>query len=120
MNKLPVEVIKKFKQFKLGDISISTITVSEIQYGIAKSTHPVKNQLRLDEFLAPLEILDYNEIAARTYGAIRFLLQKRGQPNGSLDLLIASHALSQNLILVTNNDKEFKRIENLKVENWTV
>ena len=119
MNKHPAEVIKKFKKFELGEIGISTITVSELQYGVAKSIHREKNQPRLEEFIAPLEILTYDEIAARTYGAIRFQLEKGGQPIGPLDLLIAAQSLSHNLILITNNDKEFKRIKNLKVENWT-
>ena len=119
MNKRPAEVIKKFKKFDLGEIGISTITISELEYGVAKSTHREKNQQRLKEFIAPLEILTYNEIAAKTYGDIRFQLEKRGQPIGPLDLLIAAHALSHNLILATNNDKEFKRIKKLKVENWT-
>lgn len=119
MNKRPAEVIKKFKKFDLGEIGISTITISELEYGVAKSTHREKNQQRLKEFIAPLEILTYNEMAAKTYGDIRFQLEKRGQPIGPLDLLIAAHALSHNLILATNNDKEFKRIKKLKVENWT-
>jgi len=119
MNKRPVDVIKRFKQFNPGEIGISTITVSELQYGVAKSTHRKENQHRLDEFLAPLEILVYDEIAARTYGDIRFQLEKRGKLLGPLDILIAAHALSQNLIMVTNNDREFKRIKNLEVENWT-
>ena len=119
MNNRPTDVIQKFKQLDPGEIGISTITVSELQYGVAKSTHRNENQLRLDEFLAPLEILTYNEIAARTYGDIRFQLEKCGKPIGPLDLLIAAHALSQDLIIVTHNVKEFKRIKNLKVENWT-
>ena len=119
MNNRPLDVIKKFKQLNLGEIGVSTITVSELQYGVAKSTSRKENQHRLDEFLSPLEILTYNEIAARTYGDIRFQLKKRGESIGPLDLLIAAHALSRNLILVTNNDKEFKRIEQLEVENWT-
>ncbi len=119
MNKRPAGVIKKFKQFELGEVGISTITVSELQYGVAKSTHRKENQQRLEQFTAPLEILTYDEMAAGAYGDIRFQLEKYGQPIGPLDLLIAAHALSQNLILVTNNDKEFKRIKNLKVENWT-
>ena len=118
MNKRPVEVIKKFKQFDLGEIGISTITISELQYGIAKSTYQEKNQQRLVEFLTPLGILTYGEMAARAYGHIRFQLEQYGQSIGPLDLLIAAHALSQDLILVTNNDKEFNRIKNLKVENW--
>jgi len=119
MNKRPEEVIKRFKQFELGEIGLSAITVSELQYGVAKSIHYEKNQQRLEEFITPLEILTYDEMAAMAYGDIRFQLEKSGQPIGPLDLLIAAQALSQNLILVTNNDKEFKRIKNLEVENWT-
>jgi len=119
INKRPAAVIEKFKQFELGEIGISTITVSELQYGVAKSTYRKKNEVRLEEFLAPLEILTYDQTAARVYGDIRFQLEKRGRPIGPLDLLIAAHAISQNLVLITNNDKEFKRIEKLKIENWT-
>lgn len=119
MNKRPAEVIKKFKQFELGEIGISTTTVSELRYEVAKSTYREKNEVRLEEFLAPLEILAYDQTAAKVYGEIRFQLEKRGQPIGPLDLLIAAHAMSQNLTLVTNNDKEFKRIKRLKIENWT-
>ena len=118
MNKRPSKVIKKFKKFELGEIGISSITVSELQYGVAKSINREKNQLRLDEFTTPFEILPYDEIAAKTYGDIRFQLEKQGQPVGPLDLLIAAHARSLQLTLVTNNEKEFKRIQNLKVQNW--
>lgn len=119
MNKRPKKIIQKFKQFEPGEIGISTITVSELQYGIAKSKHQERNQLRLREFLTPLEILDYDEEAAEAYGDIRFQLEKRGRPIGPLDLLIAAQAASRGLILVTNNDKEFNRIKKVKVENWT-
>jgi len=119
MNKRPAGIIEKFKQFELGDVGISTTTVSELQYGVAKSIHRKENQQRLEQFMAPLEILAYDEMAAEVYGDIRFHLEKYGQPIGPLDVLIAAHALSKNLILVTNNDKEFKRVKNLQVENWT-
>ena len=118
MNKRPAAVIKKFKQFEPGDIGISTITVSELQYGVAKSTQREKNEVRLAEFLAPLEILPYDETAASVYGDIRYQIEKRGQSIGSLDLLIAAHAVSKGLTLITNNDKEFKRVKELQVENW--
>ena len=118
MNKRPVAVIEKFKKFEIGEIGISTITVSELQYGAAKSTYRKKNEVRLEEFLAPLGILSYDQTAARVYGDIRFQLEKHGKPIGPLDLLIAAHAVSQNLVLVTNNIKEFDRIKKLKVENW--
>ncbi len=118
MNKRPPAVIKKFKRFELGEIGISTITVSELQYGVSKSNHRKKNADRLEEFLAPLEMLTYDQMAARVYGDIRFQLENLGQPIGPLDLLIAAHAASRNLVLITNNEREFKRIKILKVENW--
>lgn len=118
MNQHPLSVIKKFKKFSLGEIGISSITVSELQYGVTKSQHPKKNQQRLDEFMIPLDILEYDELAAKVYGKIRTQLEKKGQVIGPLDMLIAAHALSLNLTIVTNNDREFSRIKKLKVENW--
>ncbi len=104
--------------FEPGDIAISAITVSELQYGVAKSSNPLKNQTRLDEFLVPFEILPYDSEVAKAYGTIRVNLEKQGIPIGPLDFLIAAHALARNLILVTNNEKEFARIQNLRIENW--
>jgi len=118
MNKRPIEIIHKFKQFDVGEIGVSTITVSELQYGVAKSKNYRLNEQRIEEFLSPLEILPYDEIAAGIYGDIRLQLEKSGEPIGPLDLLFAAQALSRDLVLITNNEKEFKRVNNLKVENW--
>jgi len=118
MNKRPIGIIHKFKQFDVGDIGVSTITVSELEYGVAKSKNRRLNEQRVEEFLSPLEILPYDEIAASIYGDIRLQLEKSGEPIGPLDLLIAAQALSRELVLITNNEKEFKRVHNLKVENW--
>lgn len=118
MNKRPTGIIHKFKRFDIGEIGVSTITVSELHYGIAKSKNRRSNKQRIEEFLSPLEIIPYDEIAAKTYGDIRHKLEKQGELIGPLDLLIAAHALSRNLVLVTNNEKEFKRVKNLKVKNW--
>jgi len=118
MNKRPLGIIHKFKQFDVGEIGVSTITVSELQYGVAKSKNRGLNAQRVEEFLSPLEILPYDEIAATIYGDIRLQLEKSGELIGPLDLLIAAQALSRNVVLITNNEKEFKRVNNLKVENW--
>jgi tRNA(fMet)-specific endonuclease VapC len=118
MNKRPIGIIHKFKQFDVGEIGLSTITVSELQYGASKSKNRSLNKLRIEEFLSPFEILSYDEIAAGIYGDMRLQLEKCGKPIGPLDLLIAAHALSRNLVLISNNEKEFKRVKNLKVENW--
>jgi tRNA(fMet)-specific endonuclease VapC len=112
-------VLKKFESLSPGDAAISSITLAELYYGIMKSSDPRKNQEALDKFLIPLEILDFEYAATIEYGKIRADLEKKGTPIGSLDMLIASHAKSLNLTLVTNNEKEFERIPDLKIENWT-
>jgi tRNA(fMet)-specific endonuclease VapC len=114
----PVNVFEKFKSLSIGTIGISSITLAELQYGIMKSSDPKKNQKALDKFLTPLEILDFDYYATIEYGKIRAELEKKGTPIGPLDTLIASHAMSLELILVTNNVKEFERIPDLKIENW--
>ncbi len=118
MNKRPPEVIQKFKNTEIGQISISSITVSELYYGVFKSKLQKENSNRLEEFLTPFEILAYDENASKFYGAIRSKLENQGSVIGPLDMLIAAHALSNDMVLVTNNEKEFKRIPSLKIENW--
>ena len=118
MNEKPLKVIEKFKNTEIGQIGISTITVSELKYGVAKSKYQKQNSKRLEEFLIPFEILPYDETASNYYGRIRFQLESEGKVIGPLDMLIAAHALSKDLTLVTNNEKEFLRIKSLKVENW--
>ena len=119
MNQKPFKVIQKFKNTEIGQIGISTITVSELNYGAAKSKFKKQNSKRLEEFLTPFEILPYDETASKYYGMIRSQLESEGKVIGPLDMLIAAHALSNDLVLVTNNEKEFLRIKSLKVENWT-
>ncbi|MDR9417523.1 MAG: type II toxin-antitoxin system VapC family toxin [Gracilimonas sp.] len=114
----PEQVFKKFRSLALGDVAISSITLAEMQYGIAKSSKQTKNQEALDQFLLPLEILDFTSSAAIEYGKIRSTLASKGTPIGSMDLLIAAHARSIGAVLVTNNTREFKRVDNIKVENW--
>lgn len=118
MNQRPPDVIHKFKQMDVGMVGLSAITVSELSFGVAKSSHPQKNMTRLNEFLAPFEVLPYDDKAALVYGKVRSGLERRGMVIGPLDMLIAAHAMSRDLILVTNNEKEFHRIETLKTENW--
>ena len=101
-------------------IGISSITIAELEYGIAKSnsTHKEENRIALLEFLLPFKFIDFDQSDAYEYGRIRQDLQSRGKIIGNMDILIGSQAVSRELILVTNNEKEFKRIENLKIENW--
>lgn len=118
MNNCPPEVIQRFKNVEIGLIGISSISISELHYGVYKSTRIKQNLKRLEEFLNPFEIYPYDENASRYYGKIRAQLEKQGAVIGPLDMLIAAHALSKDLILITNNEKEFKRIKSVKVENW--
>lgn len=114
----PREVLQKFEAHAVGDIAISSITVAELQYGVQKSQHLKKNQQALDQFLIPLVVVDFDYDASVVYGKIRATLEAQGRPIGALDTLIAAHALSLDLILVTNNVKEFSRVPNLQVESW--
>ena len=115
----PIIVLDRFKTFSLGSIGISSITLAELHYGIRKSTDPEKNLIALNQFIIPLDILDFDYYATLDYGLIRAELEKQGTPIGPLDTLIGAHAKSLDLTLVTNNEKEFKRIKGLKIENWT-
>ena len=114
----PREVIDKFQGIALGEISVSTVTVAEMMYGVGKSQYKEKNKAALQAFLAPLEMVDFDFAAAQQYGAVRVYLEKIGKPIGAYDLMIAAHALSLGLVLVTNNEQEFQRIPDLIVENW--
>ena len=114
----PAQVLEKFKGLSVGDIGISAITLAELQFGIMKSSNPEKNREALDKFLTPLEVVDFGYLATIEYGKIRAELEKKGTPIGPLDILIASHAKSIGATLVTNNVREFKRVTELKIENW--
>ncbi|HCY84788.1 MAG TPA: VapC toxin family PIN domain ribonuclease [Desulfobacteraceae bacterium] len=111
-------VIQKFKNMEVGQIAISSISVSELQHGVSKSKYREQNSKRLEEFLTPFQILPYDEQASQFYGGIRSQIENQGDIIGPLDLLIAAHALSRNLTLFTNNEKEFKRVPTLRIENW--
>ena len=114
----PRAVTERFRRTKISQIGISSITLSELTYGVSKSSKPEQNQMALMQFMAPLEILPYDDDAAQYYGDLRVHLEKRGTTIGSLDMLIAAHALSTACTLITNNENEFNRIPNLKIENW--
>jgi tRNA(fMet)-specific endonuclease VapC len=114
----PTEVKKRFDAYEVGEICISSITVSELYYGVYQSQMIETNLKALALFLAPLNIVDYDKKASIEYGKIRSILESKGKVIGSLDMLIAAHALSLETVLVTNNTKEFERVDGLGVENW--
>lgn len=114
----PPEVIQAMKNQYINNLCISTITLAELEYGVAKSQHVSSNQTALLKFLAPIAVMPFDDSAAVKYGQIRAYLQGNGMKIGPYDLLIAAHALSKGLILVTNNTREFARVPGLSMENW--
>jgi len=114
----PIRVLDRFKKAEISEITISSITLSELLFGVSKSSKPEQNLMALTQFVAPLDILPYGDEAAQYYGELRARLEKQGTPIGSLDMLIAAHALSISGTLITNNEKEFNRVPNLNIENW--
>lgn len=119
INRRPAEVRRKLEDCAVGEVGISAITVSELQYGVAKSLSRERNQAALDKFLMPLEVLAYGEDAARHYGRLRRFLEVQGTPIGPLDLMIAAHALALGVTVITHNTAEFARVPGLRVEDWT-
>ena len=117
INHKPQQVFERFRQYQLGQLAVSSITASELAFGVEKSGSE-RNKQALKKFLSPLEILPYDEQVIWHYAQLRHDLQSKGQTIGSLDMLIAAHALALDVVLVTNNTKEFERIERLKLENW--
>ncbi len=99
-------------------IGISSITLAELQYGVAKSGTPAANRIHLAEFLTPFGLVPFGGSAAAAYGRLRAELESAGTPVGPLDMLIAAHALALGVILVTNNVREFGRVRGLSVESW--
>lgn len=118
IKKKTIRMLNKFATCNRNDMCISSITLAELEFGACKSSNPPKNRLALMIFLAGIKILPFDAAAAIEYGDIRATLERRGTPIGANDLLIAAHARSMQLTLVTNNVKEFERVDRLQIENW--
>lgn len=116
----PEQVFSRIKENLENGLCISAITLAELEHGIAKSDYPQTNRASLTKFLAILNVLPFDEPAAREYGKICASLQKRGTTIGTMDMLIAGHARSRDYTLITNNVKEFERVTGLKIENWAI
>ncbi len=117
INNKPPEVFLRFRRFVLGEIGVSSVVAAELAFGAAKSAS-ARNRHALELFLAPLEILPFDEAAVWAYGDLRADLERRGESIGSLDTMIAAHALSLNALLVTNNTREFAKVKGLQLDNW--
>ncbi len=118
IKKKPASILEYFRRLQPGELSMSAITFAELMNGARKSRRVEENTAKLNELAELLEIRPFDKKAAIAYGGVRSDLERKGSIIGGNDLLIAAHALSLNLILVTNNEKEFCRIHGLKIENW--
>ncbi len=115
----PIEVLEKFHSVTLNEVSVSSIVAAELWFGVAKSQFMSRNKAALEDFLFPITVIDFDSKAAKFCAVIRADLENKGTIIGANDLLIAAHALSLDLTLVTNNAREFERVNGLKIENWT-
>jgi tRNA(fMet)-specific endonuclease VapC len=118
--KRPEALLRRFEKLRPGEAAISVITYGELLYGAGKSVHRTRALERLQEFVVLLPAFPLPESAAEQYGKIRAALESKGEIIGNNDLWIAAHALTAGLILVTNNDREFRRVRGLKIQNWAM
>jgi len=112
-------VLRRLLSTRRGDVAVSSITEGELRTGAAKSAHAARTTTLVDRFLLPLAIVDFESSDTHAYAKIRARLERAGTPIGPLDTLIAAQAVSRKLVLVTNNEREFRRVAGLRVENWT-
>lgn len=115
----PISVVQELRKHNSSDVCISSITYAELMHGVEKSEQKNQNRMALALMLSPIKILGFDDKAAEEYGKLRANLEKKGQIIGPLDMLIASHAKSQGLTIVTNNTKEFERVDDLQIEDWS-
>lgn len=118
IKKRPPEVLERFRQHSPQDVAISIITLFELEYGVEKSQYPQRSKDALAKFLLPLNLINLDRSSAIEAAIIRAQLEKKGMPIGPYDLLIAGLARSRDMTLVTNNIKEFERVDSLHLENW--
>ena len=115
----PIAALQLFNE-QAGHMAISSITLAELLHGVEKSNAPARSLAAVEDFCSRLNLLPYGPKAAQHYGSIRSALEKRGQPIGVNDLHIAAHARSEGLTLVSNNLREFERVEALQLANWAI
>lgn len=119
IRKRSLRVLDSLREKTVGEVGLSAITVAELRFGVAKSSRAAENAAALEQFLMPLELAAFDEAAAGAYGAVRHELERSGRGIGSMDTLIAAHALSLDATLVSHNMREFRRVKGLRVEDWT-
>lgn len=112
-------MLGRLTAYRAGEVLVSSVTAAELWYGVERSQHRLQDEKALRQFLMPLDVVPFDEEAAAFYGGVRASLERDGTPVGPLDTMIAAHALSLGAVLVTNNMREFSRVQGLHVEDWT-
>jgi len=112
--------VQRLKRLDLDRVCLSAVTFAELEYGVWRSGDRARNERTVLDFCAALEIVPFDDRAAAIYGRVRAELERAGKPIGPLDMLIASHALALNMTLATSNEREFRRVANLRIENWRI
>jgi len=118
LNRRHLSVVEKIQSSFPEDLCLSSVVVAELRYGADRSVRKAQNHERLDILTAEIQCVDFDLSAARVYGRVRSTLEAEGMPIGPYDMMIAAHALSLGLVLVTDNERELRRVAGLKVENW--
>ena len=118
IKKKPQKVLEQLKKNKEKGLYISAVTLAELEFGNENSLYKERNKIALMEFLTIINIVNFDEKSAKEFGVIKKYLKDKNNIIGPYDMLIGAHAKSLNMTLVTNNTKEFKRIKELKIENW--
>ncbi|MGA0572648.1 type II toxin-antitoxin system tRNA(fMet)-specific endonuclease VapC [Variovorax sp. VNK109] len=119
INQRPAHVLQRFREHHIEDIGLSAMSAAELAFGVAKSGS-AKNEATLQRFLAPLNVLPFDVDCIWHYGHLRAKLEKAGTPIGSIDTMIAAHALALDATLITNNVNEFARVPGLRCDNWAL
>ncbi len=120
IKKRPTAVLERIQSNFEKGIFISSLTIAELEFGVSNSQHPDENRMALIEFLSIFDYLNYDEEDAIQYGKLKTILRRAGKVIGPIDMLLASQALSKELVMVTNNTREFIRIPDLEIQDWTI
>ena len=119
INRHSKNIQERFRKVSVELVAVSSVTTSELRYGVGKSAKQKQNSSALEKFLLPLSVLPYDDAASKQYGTLRSYLEREGKSIGAMDMMIAAHALSLDLIIVTNNTKEFSRVPGIRIEDWS-
>ena len=111
-------VLREIVSHRRPDLAVSSVSAAELHFGVENGRLAERHRLKLRKFLDAIDILEFTSIEAEVYGRLRASLTRAGTPIGELDTLIAAHAKALDLVLVTNNEREFRRVPGLRIENW--